>query len=132
MLLSAQRVRSPQGLTGINCYVYRHAPGAWKISDLAALEHAAILEAQDFEVPPGGNDVRSYLDIFVPEGTSSTEIAGIAAAIRGGPNPSSFPAAFAFGAIVFRLGLVYGLVPSWRHELTDLVSRIMLSAEDHH
>ncbi len=25
----------------------------------------------------------------------------------------------------------FGLVPSWRNELTDLVSRLMLSAEDH-
>lgn len=29
MLLSAQRVRSPQGLVGVNTYVYRHAAGGW-------------------------------------------------------------------------------------------------------
>ena len=34
------------------------------------------------------------------------------------------------GRVVFRLGLVFGLVPSWRNELTDLVSRLLLSAED--
>ncbi len=131
MLLSAQRVRSVSGLTGINLYVYRHATGAWDTSNLDALEQAASLESQDFEVPPGNNDVRSYLDIFAPEGTRSAEIARVAATIRGGPDPSSFPAVVAVDNIVFRLGLVFGLVPSWRNELTDLVSRLMLSAEDH-
>lgn len=131
MLLSAQRVRSVQGLTGINLYVYRHAAGAWDTSNLDVLEQAASLESQDFEVPPGNNDVRSYLDIFAPEGTHAADIARVAASIRGGPDPSSFPAVVAVDTIVFRLGLVFGLVPSWRNELTDLVSRLMLSAEDH-
>lgn len=131
MLLSAQRVRTSQGVTGINRYVYRHAPGVRNTLDLTALEQAAVLHAQDFEVPPGGNDVRSYLDIFAPEGTSSVDIARAAVVIRGGPDPTSFPAMFFCDSIVFRLGLVFGLVPSWRNELTDLVSRLLLSAEDH-
>lgn len=131
MLLSAQRVRSRHGVTGINVYVYRHPPGAWDPSSLEALERGAGLELQELEVPPGGNDVRSYLDLFAPEGTSSSELARVTAVIRSGPDPSSFPAVFEDGPIVIRLGLVFGLVPSWRNELTDLVSRVLLSAEAH-
>ena len=130
MLLSAQRVRSTQGLTGINLYVYRHAAGAWDTANLDALEQAAELVSQSFEVPPGGNTVTSYLDIFAPEATHAAAIAKAAAAIRAGADPAAFPAVLTAGGIVFRLGLVFGLVPSWRNELTDLVSRLLLSAED--
>lgn len=130
MLLSAQRVRSPHGVSGINRYAYRHGRQPWSVANLEALEHAATLVSQDLEVPPGGNEVRSFLDVFAPDGTSPVELARLAASVRGGPDPTSFPAVFTCGSVVFRLGLVFGLVPSWRNELTDLASRLVLSAED--
>jgi len=130
MLLSAQRVRSAQGLTGINLYVYRHDAGAWDPSNLEALEQGAELVDQTFEVPPGGNTVTSFLDVFASNLTRADAIARAAAAVRAGPAPEAFPAVFVEGGVVFRLGLVFGLVPSWRNELTDLVSRLLLSAED--
>ncbi len=130
MLLSAQRVRSPHGVLGINRYAYRHGGHPWSVADLEALEHAASLVSQDLEVPPGGNEVRSFLDIFAPDGTSPVELARLAAAVRGGADPNLFPATFVFGTVVFRLGLVFGLVPSWRSEVTELATRLVLSAED--
>jgi hypothetical protein len=130
MLLTAHRVRSAQGLTGINVYVYRHPAGAWDPSALDAMERAAELAGQVFEVPPGGNRLTSYLDVFAAEGTHAADIARAAAAVRSGPDPTAFPAEFAKGGVIFRLGLAFGLVPSWRNEFTDLVSRLMLSAED--
>lgn len=130
MLLSAQRVRSPQDLTGINVYVYRHPVGAWEPSALDAMERAAELVGQAFEVPPGGNRVTSYLDVFAAEGTRVADLARAAAAVRSGPDPAAFPAVFAQGGVIFRLGLAFGLVPGWRNEFTDLVSRLMLSAAD--
>lgn len=130
MLLSAQRVRSQHGVLGINRYAYRHGGHPWSVADLEALEHAASLVSQDLEVPPGGNEVSSFLDIFAPDGTSPVELARLTASVRGGADPTSFPATFTLGAAVFRLGLVFGLVPSWRTELTDLAARLVLSAED--
>jgi hypothetical protein len=44
--------------------------------------------------------------------------------------PAVFPAELAKGRVIVRIGLAFGSVPSWRSELTDLVSRLMLSAED--
>jgi hypothetical protein len=126
MLLSAQRVRSPQGLVGVNTYVYRHAAGRWS-SDLARLEADAELVAQQFEIPPGGNDVRSYLDVFAPEETPIAEIAQAATRIRSGADPASFPTVFHDGDLSLRFGLVAGLVPSWHTEWTDLISRLLLS-----
>ena len=130
MLLSAQRVRSAQGLSGINLYVYRHTAGAWDPADLDSLEQSAELVHQLPEVPPGGNSVTSYLDVFAPENTPTAAVARAAAAVRAGPDPVAFPAVVAEGDVVFRLGLVFGLVPSWRSEFTDLVSRLLLSTED--
>jgi hypothetical protein len=130
MLLSAQRVRSPHGLTGINRYVYRHALPEWMAENLADLERSAVLATQDFEVPPGGNSVVSYLDIFAPEGTTSVTIAVTVARIRAGHAPSAFPAEFRKGDVTVRLGLVFGLVLTWKNELTDLCGRLLLSPED--
>ena len=85
MLLSAQRVRSAQGLTGINLYVYRHDAGAWDPSNLEALEQGAELVDQAFEVPPGGNTVTRFLDVFASNLTRADAIARAAAAVRAGP-----------------------------------------------
>ena len=108
MLLSAQRVRSAQGLTVINLYVYRHAAGEWNPSKLEELERTAELVSQSFEVPRGENALASYLDVFAPEGTHSVEIARAAAAIRGCPDPAGFPAVFTEGGAVFRIVLGSG------------------------
>ena len=130
MLLSAQRVRSAQGLSGINLYVYRHAADAWDPADLDGMEQSAQLVHQVAEVPPGGNSVTSYLDVFAAEHAPTAAIARAAATVRAGPDPVAFPAVLTDGGVVFRLGLVYGLVPSWRSEFTDLISRLLLSVED--
>jgi len=127
MMLSAQRVRSARGVVGVNLYEYRHVAPGWSI-DLDVLEHDAELMRQEFEIPPGGNDVRSYLDVFAPEGTNALEIARAVAAARSGTDPSAFPALFHEGDVTLRLGLVFGLVPTWRSELTDLAARLLLSA----
>lgn len=94
------------------------------------MERSAELTSQRFELPPGGNRVTSYLDIFAREGTRTAELARAVVVARSGPDPTSFPAVMASPGVVLRLGMVFGLVPSWRTELTELASRLILSAEE--
>jgi hypothetical protein len=70
MYLTAHRVSAPgDKQTGINCFRYQHTqpvPGVdWTTPDLAKIaeEFPGTLVSRQLEVPPGGNDVHSYLDI---------------------------------------------------------------------
>jgi hypothetical protein len=126
MFLSAQRVLSRHGVSGVNAYAYRHPPGTWSTADLSALENTAVLFVQDIEVPPGGNAVRSYLDIFAPDGAGPAAIAAWIQRLRTGPERGEFPIELREGDLALRFGLVFGLVSTWQRELTDLAARILL------
>jgi hypothetical protein len=129
MLLSAQRVLSRQGVSGVNAYAYRHPAGTWSTADLTTLESSAVLVMQDLEVPPGGNAVRSYVDIFAPDGAGPAEIAAWVQRLRTGPEHGEFPIELREGDLALRFGLVFGLVSTWQRELTDLAARILLLAQ---
>src|SRR5690606_28704496 len=71
MYITAQRVRASQGGDeGINAFLHRHA-SSWAEAppdnipdrDPGELVRSAVI------IEPGGNQVRSYLDIVAPEGT---------------------------------------------------------------
>ena len=78
MYLTSQRV-SILGMeaTGINTFLYRHPEQTlgidWNTPDLARVvdELPGTLTARKIEVPPGGNAVRSYLDIVATDSTSA-------------------------------------------------------------
>ncbi|HYO66004.1 MAG TPA: hypothetical protein VEU33_07980 [Archangium sp.] len=81
MYLTSQRVSAPgDARTGINTYLYRHEQAVpsidWSRPDLARIvdEFPGTLVAHDMKVPPGGNLIRSYLDIVAPDSTHVDEI----------------------------------------------------------
>lgn len=81
MYLTSQRVSAPgESRTGINTYLYRHEEAVpsidWSRPDLARIvdEFPGTLVAHDMEVPPGGNLIRSYLDIVASDATHVDEI----------------------------------------------------------
>jgi hypothetical protein len=81
MYLTSQRVSAPgEERTGINTYLYRHEEAVaridWDRPDLARIvdEFPGTLVAHAAELPPGGNLVRSYLDIVTSEATSVDEV----------------------------------------------------------
>jgi len=81
MYLTAHRVSAPgDKQTGINCFRYQHAepvPGvSWDAPDLATIveEFPGTLVSHQIEVPPGGNDVHSYLDIVCSDTTRVEDI----------------------------------------------------------
>ncbi len=70
LYLTAQKVLSPAtGQTGINAF--RYANAAVRSFELLRTADVGELEAQELEVPPGGNDVICYLDVLAPTGTEA-------------------------------------------------------------
>ncbi len=127
MLITAQRVVAPSGLVGINSYHYEHyADTPWTTDDLTALESSASLAKSRFQVEPGGNRVRSYLDVFAPEGTTATELLPWFQRILRTPTPPSFPFVDREDQAVLRFNLDLGLVPTWRDEFADLFANLLL------
>jgi hypothetical protein len=70
MYITAQRVRDAEGNTAIHVFRYRHDPERYPFPEnpLTVAHHApGILELHETELPMGGNDVLSYLDLIAPE-----------------------------------------------------------------
>jgi hypothetical protein len=67
--LTAQRVISAGGESGINGFLYEHGTVAWETPPepiggaIGELVHTFIM------VPQGGNKVMSYVDVVAPDGT---------------------------------------------------------------
>ena len=128
MLVIAQRVVAPSGLVGINSYRYEHARDTpWTADDLPALESSASLVDTQFQVASGAtNHVRSYLDLFAPEGTTATELLPWFQRIQRAPTPPSFPFVDREDQAVLRFNLDLGLVPTWRNEFAELFANLLL------
>ena len=75
MYITAHRVRNAQGQTAIHGFRHRHDKERcpFPADPLEVPDNApGILEEQEIELPVGGNDVLSYLDLIAPEGTDMT------------------------------------------------------------
>ncbi len=120
MYATAQRVRKTKGGEGaINAFLYIHSPG-----DLAMTEAGPDIEkitsantgrlALRIEnLPSGGNEVLSYLDVATDEKTPNELI--VAALTKLAQSlPRSLPAASVLGGVAVRFGAVLGT--RWQHE----------------
>lgn len=79
--LTAQKVVAPAtGQTGINSFRYANAA----VRSFERLQTADVgeLEAQNVEVPPGGNDILCYLDVLAPDGTQPPAIDRVLKTLR--------------------------------------------------
>lgn len=101
---SVQRVVTPHGLPCVNAF--RHEPG-----------HP---EQSFIEVAPGGNTVRSYLDIEAGEATTVAELLAVATKVAGGPSRPSLPVTIDIDGMKLSFGCDLALAPAWREELLDL------------
>jgi len=124
MKLVAQRVvRSTDHATGVNAYCYLHPSRHFfqqPPHDLGQGE----LSGEIVEVPPGGNNVRSYLEIVAPDETANEEITRavvsscrILSDVRQG-----LPWSLRFASVSFEFNLELSLVPEWAQELQLLLA----------
>lgn len=73
MYLTAQHVRSPHGIHGINSYIYGHGPLFWLgWPPFLPEDNPGTLYDHDLEiVPPGGNRILAFLDIMTPDSSGT-------------------------------------------------------------
>jgi hypothetical protein len=123
MYLTAQHVVSTSGgREGINAFCYSHGTETWMALPPAGIpdQNPGILKAQSLAVPPGGNRVRSYLDIITPDESSWTEIRQAFMTFVSANQRQPFPWQAVVGRTSFRIGIDHGLVGQWHREIADL------------
>lgn len=83
MYVVAQRVRSPSR-TGINVLLYRHMPGPipWQDPARVAEMMPGRLASHDIEIPPGGNEVLSFIDIVASEEVPTPQLIDTVSRLR--------------------------------------------------
>lgn len=124
MLLTAQRVRSVSGVEGINAFCSLHGEYSWPgpppsgVPDSNPGERANEIIA----VPPGGNRVRSYLDVIAPDETPTTEILAAVPVFLTAVQTSPLPWVATAGRCTFRFGLEAGREGVWIAELRALLA----------
>ena len=130
MYICAQRVERPgesSGEQGINAYYYLHGSSSWQghpPRQFLPESNPGVLADSLLELmPPGGNRVRSYIDIVAPDGTPLNHI--VPAATSHGVI-SSFPVEWVQGNVWCRLGVERALAIDWKHELSRLLARVIL------
>jgi len=130
MYLTSQRVSAPgDAPTGINTFLYKHEGTDtgidWNVPDLVRIvdELPGTPVSNDIEVPPGGNVVRSYLDIVAPD---TIEVEAIRVALQQFEkqwSPSQMAQAIRVGGVALRLGMELRLESRALEELRSLVER---------
>lgn len=119
MYLTAHRVVSPTGNEGIHAF-YRTHGESWRGLDTDVETAPSQLVRARRELEPGGNRVRSYLDIIAPDLISpSSIITDFETWIRG-EAPVQFPCQFHAMNSVVRMGVERALAASWRGEAQRL------------
>ena len=73
-------------------------------------------------VTPGGNRVRSYLDIITPDQTPTSEILATVDEFVRGVREQPLPWVQTIGRCTFRFGLDHGLEDRWGDEFRELLS----------
>jgi hypothetical protein len=127
MLLTAQRVRSAAGEEGVNAFCNLHGSFIWEGEPPAGIPESNPGEPanQSIAVPPGGNLVRSYLDVVAPDETSTWEILGAVQQFIVVMRGRHLPWNGTIGRCTIRFGIDLGLEPAWVEEFRRLLVAAM-------
>jgi hypothetical protein len=119
MRLTAQRVRASTGGEGINAFCRLHGPYEWTVPP-EELSDGELVN-QSISIPPGGNRVRSYLDVIVPDEIPTQEIRNAVVPFIDRSRGRPLPWARTIGRCTFRFGVEQGLHSSWPEEFRQLL-----------
>lgn len=107
-----------------NAFIHVHGsdfPWPTDASGLPETDPGQNLETlRHIELPPGGNRVRSYLDVLAPDDTAWSVLDNALHALAQDIDQRLNPAIFKYGPVTVRFGVDFGLTPSRRAELTRL------------
>jgi hypothetical protein len=120
VILTAQHVRASTGAEGINTFCRVHGPKEWPETFPPDLPRGELVN-QAISIPPGGNRVRSYLDVTAPDEISTQEIRNAVVPFIAQSRGHALPWAGKIGRCTFRFGVETGLHASWPDELRQLV-----------
>lgn len=123
MYLTAQHVASSAGRgEGINAFYYAHGNLTWMALPPVGIpdQNPGVLQYQTITVPAGGNRVRSYLDIVIPDEAPWTEIRQSFMTFISESRRQPFPWQAVVGRTLFRIGIESSLVNQWHREIADL------------
>lgn len=124
MYITAHHVVHPRATDeGINAFCYRHGSYIWVGLPPAGIpdDNPGELAASLLEVPPGGNRVRSYLDIIMPDEVMWGEARRSFITFLSEAQGSDFPWEGVSGRCTFRVGLEQRLAANWQHEIAQLL-----------
>lgn len=114
-------VRAADGAEGINSFYYAHPGTNWLVPPANVPDgEPGVLVSSQIELPPGGNRVRSYLDIVTHEGASWSELRRSFLVFVLDSEGGEFPWVRLVGRTRFRAGMELALAPEWRAELSAL------------
>ena len=118
MKLAAQRVMHPDTRAqGINAFYYSHGMSVWSGRPPPELGHGE-LQASHRGLPPGGNQVLTYLDIVAPDETPTATVLQAFADVCHRRDPPPF--AMTVGNCTFESNMVPTFRRGWRQELVEL------------
>lgn len=136
MYLVSQRVRSSSGLVGTNSFLFVHGsspiPGmSWKSPDVEIIAETdpGSLLLQRAEVPAGGNDVLSFLDIGVADSTSLEELRRF---LRRVPSPTACDVMWSMSPISIRFSCEVSMDPEAEFDALKRQAELLLLIPSHH
>lgn len=111
MYVTAHLVRSSAGDEGINAFVHVHGvqfPWPEDAAPLADTNPGKIVYRR-VDLPPGGNQVRAYLDVLAPDDSARDVIEGALARLAADLEERRNPTVFTQGKVTIRFGVEPGL-----------------------
>src|SRR6185369_12002321 len=111
MYVTAHRVVSSMEEEGVNAFLHLHGSGfAWPDNPAPLPENnPGNLEERSTEVAPGGNSVKSYLDVLAPDGTGRAEVQEAVAALGAELDGKANPTWYEHGRVTIRFGVDPGI-----------------------
>ena len=121
MLLTAQRVTDGQR-QGVNAFLYWHGRDILADDPFALLDaDPGTLQLRMVELDPGGNRVRSYLDLVIADQATRAQVEVALDILQRAPRPDAVPALVHAGGGAARISMDAGLAPIWQEEVAELV-----------
>lgn len=114
-------VRAADGTEGINSFHYAHHGTNWLVppANVPDVEPGELVRSR-IQLPPGGNRVRSYLDIVTHETASWSELRRSFLVFVLASEGHALPWVRLVGRTRFRAAMEEALAPEWRAELSAL------------